>query len=321
MSESSPDNKSEDPESTTPAVRKLSRRQMLGVLGLGINAIAGAMIAAADHRLYPRAREPPAHRQGTPVGLVRRTDEVSRGPNAVRDVSQSHLGAVGRRHRRRGLLGAADRARTSGRCSRSTARILAARCDGFRNRASSCVRVTAAFTTPTARAPRARRRADSYTYDYKMEGGQLWIKAGQMPTLSDMPSVATVGKDQRRHMRLIERLKKVGAWFDARLQLGKPVREAATHRVPRRSASWFYVFGSASLTLFILQVVTGICLALVYVPSADGAWGSLEHLNQCRPSAGSSARCTAGAQTSWSRWSSSTCARCLCLARSNIRVS
>ena len=70
-------------------------------------------------------------------------------------------------------------------------------------------------------------------------------------------------------MRLIERLKEVGAWLDARLQLGKPVREAATHRVPRRTASWFYVFGSASLTLFILQVVTGICLALVYVPSAD----------------------------------------------------
>ena len=33
-----------------------------------------------------------------------------------------------------------------------------------------------------------------YTYDYRMEGGQIWIKAGQMPTLSDMPSVATVGK-------------------------------------------------------------------------------------------------------------------------------
>jgi len=81
-------------------------------------------------------------------------------------------------------------------------------------------------------------------------------------------------------MRLIERLKSVGAWFDARLQLGKPVREAATHRVPRRSASWAYVFGSASLTLLILQVVTGICLALVYVPAADGAWGSLQHLNQ-----------------------------------------
>jgi hypothetical protein len=108
MSESSPDTKSEDPESTTPAVRKLSRRQMLGVLGLGINAIAGAMIALPiiGYILAPASRR----RIDTEltVGLVGRTDEVSRGPNAVRDLSQSHLGAVGWRHRRRGLLGAAD---------------------------------------------------------------------------------------------------------------------------------------------------------------------------------------------------------------------
>jgi ubiquinol-cytochrome c reductase cytochrome b subunit len=81
-------------------------------------------------------------------------------------------------------------------------------------------------------------------------------------------------------MRLIPLLKNVGAWFDARLQLGKPMLDAATHKVPRRSASWAYVFGSASLTLLILQFVTGICLALVYVPSADGAWQSLQVLNQ-----------------------------------------
>ena len=79
------------------------------------------------------------------------------------------------------------------------------------------------------------------------------------------------------------------------------MREAATHRVPRRSASWAYVFGSASLTLLILQFVTGICLAFVYVPSADEAWNSLQHSTKCRASAGSSARCTAGVRTSWSR--------------------
>jgi ubiquinol-cytochrome c reductase cytochrome b subunit len=69
-------------------------------------------------------------------------------------------------------------------------------------------------------------------------------------------------------------------WFDQRLQLGKPIQEAMTHRVPRRSASWAYVFGSAALTLMIIQFVTGICLAFVYVPSADEAWNSLQVLNQ-----------------------------------------
>ncbi len=68
-------------------------------------------------------------------------------------------------------------------------------------------------------------------------------------------------------------------WFDERLKLGGVIRETMAHPVPRRSASWWYVFGSAALTLFILQVVTGIMLALIYVPSAAEAWNSLQYLN------------------------------------------
>ena len=64
-----------------------------------------------------------------------------------------------------------------------------------------------------------------------------------------------------------------------RLQLGQPIRETAEHPVPRNTASWFYVFGSAALTVFCSQIVTGILLALVYVPSAGEAWNSLQVLN------------------------------------------
>src|SRR6201993_1071544 len=77
-------------------------------------------------------------------------------------------------------------------------------------------------------------------------------------------------------MRLIQR---IGDWFDLRLQLGTPIRETAQHRGPGDTASWFYVFGSAALTCFMLQVVTGILLALIYVPSAGEAWNSLQTLN------------------------------------------
>src|ERR1700757_553114 len=77
-------------------------------------------------------------------------------------------------------------------------------------------------------------------------------------------------------MRLIA---KVGEWFDQRLQLGGAIRETMGHPVPRQTASWWYVFGSAALTIFIFQFVTGILLALVYVPSAGGEWKSLQTLN------------------------------------------
>ena len=81
-------------------------------------------------------------------------------------------------------------------------------------------------------------------------------------------------------MRLIER---VGAWLDQRLQVGSTIRETAAHPVPRETASWFYVFGSAAIVTFLLQIVTGILLALVYVPSAGEAFNSLQVLNHDIP--------------------------------------
>jgi len=55
------------------------------------------------------------------------------------------------------------------------------------------------------------------------------------------------------------------------------------HPVPKSTASWWYVFGSASLTLLILQIVTGIMLGLVYTPSAGHAWESLQFLDHTLP--------------------------------------
>jgi ubiquinol-cytochrome c reductase cytochrome b subunit len=77
-------------------------------------------------------------------------------------------------------------------------------------------------------------------------------------------------------MRLISRVRH---WLDSRLQLAAPIREMAEHRVPRSTASWWYVFGSAALVVFLLQIVTGIMLAFTYVPSAAEAWNSLQALN------------------------------------------
>ncbi len=77
-------------------------------------------------------------------------------------------------------------------------------------------------------------------------------------------------------MRLI---KIIGEWLDARLQVGATITDTAEHRIPRETASWFYVFGSAAFVVFMLQIVTGILLAFIYVPSAGEAWNSLQTLN------------------------------------------
>lgn len=81
-------------------------------------------------------------------------------------------------------------------------------------------------------------------------------------------------------MRVIRAL---GDWFDHRIGARATLGPLLTHPVPRTTASWWYVFGSATLALFALQLVTGICLALVYVPTADEAYQTLEYLNYQTP--------------------------------------
>jgi ubiquinol-cytochrome c reductase cytochrome b subunit len=68
-------------------------------------------------------------------------------------------------------------------------------------------------------------------------------------------------------------------WFEQRLGLGAPVIEAAEHEVPSGTSSWWYVFGSAATVIFVLQIMTGILLALVYAPTASHAWSSLQFLD------------------------------------------
>lgn len=68
------------------------------------------------------------------------------------------------------------------------------------------------------------------------------------------------------------------AWFDDRTGLVDALGPIITHAVPKNSASWFYVFGSATLFAFMLQVATGVALAFMYVPSAGEAYQSLEFI-------------------------------------------
>jgi ubiquinol-cytochrome c reductase cytochrome b subunit len=81
-------------------------------------------------------------------------------------------------------------------------------------------------------------------------------------------------------------LRAVGNWFDARLRLRETLLPMMEHPIPREAAGpmgWWYVFGSASLTLLLVQILTGIGLAMVYVPAADKAYDSLLYMNYDQP--------------------------------------
>ncbi|HEY3998873.1 MAG TPA: cytochrome b N-terminal domain-containing protein [Candidatus Xenobia bacterium] len=77
-------------------------------------------------------------------------------------------------------------------------------------------------------------------------------------------------------------LKRLWEWFDDRTGVGGLFLPMLKHKVPPDS-KWAYVFGSATLFAFTLQVVTGICLALAYVPSAGSAYDSLKYITDVAP--------------------------------------
>ena len=67
------------------------------------------------------------------------------------------------------------------------------------------------------------------------------------------------------------------AWFESRTGLIAKIKPLMEHPVPEKS-KWAYVFGSATLFSFILQIVTGVVLATMYVPSTNSAFQSLSHI-------------------------------------------
>jgi ubiquinol-cytochrome c reductase cytochrome b subunit len=69
------------------------------------------------------------------------------------------------------------------------------------------------------------------------------------------------------------------AWLDDRSGLITTGRHALEHPVPPRTG-WWYVFGSATLIAFILQVATGIALSTTYVPSSGQAYESLRFISE-----------------------------------------
>lgn len=66
-------------------------------------------------------------------------------------------------------------------------------------------------------------------------------------------------------------------WLDSRLNLQSVQKTLLDEPIPG-GASWIYVFGSATLFLFVLQAVTGMFLAVYYAPTPDHAYDSVQFI-------------------------------------------
>jgi quinol-cytochrome oxidoreductase complex cytochrome b subunit len=67
------------------------------------------------------------------------------------------------------------------------------------------------------------------------------------------------------------------AWLEQRTGLVGALKDFLTEDVPG-GASYWYVFGSATLLVLVVQIVTGIILCFYYAPSAWTAWESTQFI-------------------------------------------
>lgn len=67
-------------------------------------------------------------------------------------------------------------------------------------------------------------------------------------------------------------------WFNERLPVGQVVKDHLTEYYTPKNFNFWYFFGSLAMVVLILQIVTGILLAMNYKADADLAFASVEYI-------------------------------------------
>lgn len=69
---------------------------------------------------------------------------------------------------------------------------------------------------------------------------------------------------------------RIGDWFEERSGWREAWAAIFLRKVPK--VNWFYTFGSATLFVATVQIVTGILLTIYYVPTPDHAYDSVQFI-------------------------------------------
>ena len=191
-----PNNESIAGSQTSPNPNKVSRRQMLTVLGIGLNAVAGALFAVPilGYLLAPASR-----RQ-----MRKDLEWVTLGPLEQFPVGQTRLATY---RNPTSVTWDGDTANVAcyvRRVSSDQLQVFAVNCAHLgcpvrwfpQAGLFMCPCHGGAYYADGSRASGPPPRG-LFQYDYKSENGQLLIKAGQMPTLASPPSVASAGGSRR----------------------------------------------------------------------------------------------------------------------------
>jgi quinol-cytochrome oxidoreductase complex cytochrome b subunit len=73
----------------------------------------------------------------------------------------------------------------------------------------------------------------------------------------------------------------IGAWLRERVPVsGEQLRELTNEPVPNHLKRWWFCLGGTPLYLFVVQIVTGILLAIYYQPAAASAYESVRFITE-----------------------------------------
>jgi menaquinol-cytochrome c reductase cytochrome b subunit len=81
----------------------------------------------------------------------------------------------------------------------------------------------------------------------------------------------------KRQQQLMALLMAPLNWLEERSGLVGGVKYFLFRKVPGET-NWFHTLGSATLTAFLVQAVTGVILAMYYKPSPEEAYHSIQHI-------------------------------------------